>query len=366
MRGRAKRAWRTSDVLFTFGFKAAPWWMTATLLLTLANSLTGFVMPLAFKVFTDGIVTSSTRSVWLAAVLVATLSSLRWVAAVLTATVGGSLTDRVSFYTTQRIGRLTNSVDGIEHFERTDYLQELDLLNDNRAMLANGPRQVMTVCQLALQLIGVAGLLGSVVPVLALLPVLGLVPFWTTARSVRIRQQLEERVAERRRLITRLFEITATAGPAKELRVYGLTEELARRHAELADSVADETARAAVKGAAVSLVGWAIFAGGIIGAIALVAVRAANGQATPGELLMAASLAQLIRFQLSQVADAIGQVLTTAKTAHRYLWLEDFAQQSHSDQATMTAAPRRGSRPAFSSTTSPSPTPAPTHQCCKT
>jgi ATP-binding cassette subfamily B protein len=313
--------------------------MTATLVLTLVGSLTWFVMPLSFKMFTDGIVNSSTTKVWLAAVLVAALGSLRWVSIVLASTVGGSLTERVSFYTTQRIGRLTTTVEGIEHFERPDYLQELDLLNTNRMMMANGPRQVMLVAQLGLQLVGVAILLGSVVPVLAALPVLGLVPFWTTGRSVRIRQQMEERVAEQRRLITRLFELTATAAPAKELRVYGLQDELMRRHAELADVVTRETAKAARRGSILGFVGWAVFAAGMVAAIALVAVRAADGRATPGELLMVAALAQQIRFQLSQVADAIGQVLTTAKTAHRFLWLEDFAEEANATTRLETAAP---------------------------
>jgi ATP-binding cassette subfamily B protein len=315
-------------VLFTFGFRAAPWWMTATLVLTLLGALAWFVLPLSFKMFTDGAIAGSTARVWTAAVLVAALSSLRWCSVGLTATIGGGLTERVNFYMSQRIGRLTTSVEGIEHFERPEYLQELDLLNTNRALLASGPRQVLLVSQLVIQLVAVGGLLASISPVLALLPVLGLVPFTTEGRSVRVRQRMEERMVEQRRLANRLFELTSTAAPAKELRVYGLAGELQRRHDALAEEISRATAKAALEGALLSFAGWTVFAAGMVGGIALVVFRAVDGRATPGEVLMATALAQQIRFQLSQVADAIGQTLTMAKTAHRFLWLEDYAHEA--------------------------------------
>src|SRR4051812_1658530 len=336
---RSRRAARTMDVLFSFGFRAAPWWMVSTLLLTMVGALTWFVLPLAFKMFTDGAISHSSARVWTAAVLVATLSTLRWCSTGLTGTIGGGLTERVNFYTSQRIGRLTTGVEGIEHFERPEYLQELDLLNSNRGLLANGPRQVLLVMQLVIQLIGVGALLASIAPILALLPVLGLIPFYTEGRSVRVRQRMEERMVEERRLANRLFELTSTAAPAKELRVYGLAAELERRHAELAEAVSRATAKAALEGALLSLAGWTVFAAGMVGGITLVVFRAVDGRATPGDVLMATALAQQIRFQLSQVADAIGQVLTMAKTAHRFLWLEDYAAAAMETEVTETASP---------------------------
>src|SRR3954471_12242850 len=99
---RSRRGARTMDVLFTFGFRAAPWWMISTLLLTMLGALTWFVLPLAFKTFTDGVVSHSSGRVWAAAVIVAALSSLRWCSTGLTSTIGGGLTERVNFYTSQR------------------------------------------------------------------------------------------------------------------------------------------------------------------------------------------------------------------------------------------------------------------------
>ena len=328
MRARLRRSVRTMGVLFTFGFRAAPWWMTATMLLTLMGAVTFVALPLGLKMFTDGAINHSTSKVWTAAIIVAALSSLRWASVGLTGTIGGGLTERVNFYTSQRVGQLTTAVEGIEHFERPEYLQELDLLNTNRNMLANGPRQLLLVTQLLVMLVGVAGLLGAISPVLSLMPLLGIIPFFAEGRSVRIRQRMEEEMVEERRLATRLFELTATAAPAKELRVYGLTGELQRRHAELADTISRATARAALKGTIVSFAGWTLFAMGMVGGITLVAFRAVEGRATPGEVLMATALAQQIRFQLAQIADAVGQALTMAKTAHRFLWLEDYARDA--------------------------------------
>jgi ATP-binding cassette subfamily B protein len=141
--------------------------------------------------------------------------------------------------------------------------------------------------------------------------------------------------------VSDIFTLTSTAAPAKELRLFGLTPELRQRHQRLADQVYADTVRVGVKAAAISALGWGIFSLGFLGAIALVMIRAVHGEATAGQLLMAVVLAQQTQFQVSQVAQALNQVLTTIKTARRYLSLEDSAAKTARSAENRKPAPAR-------------------------
>ena len=60
----------------------------------------------------------------------------------------------------------------------------------------------------------------------------------------------------------------------------------------------------------------------------MVVVRAAHGTASVGAVVLAVTLVQRAQLQVGQAAAAIGQLLTTARTARRLLWLEDYAAAS--------------------------------------
>jgi ABC-type multidrug transport system fused ATPase/permease subunit len=88
------------------------------------------------------------------------------------------------------------------------------------------------------------------------------------------------------------------------------------------------TARAGVLGGLFGAAGWLLFAAAFVAGIAVVVVRAAHGTASVGAVVLAVTLVQRAQLQVGQAAAAIGQLLTTARTARRLLWLlwlEDYA-----------------------------------------
>lgn len=321
----AHRFRRTVKVMFTFAFRAAPLWMTLNLLSDLTVAIIIPLQPFTYKLFTDALLRHDRRALVVAAVLVGAAAAVQWTVRVLGATLGNRLTSRCIVYVTTRIANLVNAVPGIEHLERPDYLRELDLLRANQVQLGQAPRQTMAAAQVVIQLVGIGLLLGTVHPVLVLLPIFGFAPFLAEARAVRITERTNERLAEPTRLMNSLFTLTTTASPGKELRVFGLGPELAQRHRQLAASVTSGRRTAALKGFAVTAAGWLVFAAGFIGAGTFVLIRTLNRQASPGELLMTVGLFQVLRLQLSQVLTSITAMLTATRTAHRYLWLEDYA-----------------------------------------
>jgi ATP-binding cassette subfamily B protein len=314
--------------------------MVVSLALSIGTALASVFYPIGIKVMVDSFLAHHEGGVVLGASLVAGLYALQWVLSNNGATAGTTLSDHVNVYLSARIAVLVNKVAGIEHLEHPEYLTELDLLDENRPLLANGPRQVIMVLSVAIRILGVVVLLGTIWWPLALLPVVTALPVAAERLSVAIRQRCDERVAEHRRLANELFDITATAAPAKELRVFGLTAELARRHREAGETVAAATARAAVLGGLVGSLGWLLFAAGFGFAVVAVAVRATHGESSPGQVVLAVTLVQRAQFQVAQAANAVGQLLAMSRTAKRLFWIEDYAAHAGGETGGR-AAPER-------------------------
>jgi len=315
-------------VLIGYGFVASPRWMAAYLSLSVGTALASVFYPVGIKVMVDAFLAHNLGGVVTGAGLVAGLYALQWILSNNAATAGTTLSDHVNLYLSARIADLVNKVAGIEHLEHPEYLTELDLLDQNRALLANGPRQMVMVLSVAIRIAGVVVLLGIIWWPLALLPLVTVLPVVFEQLSVKIRQRSDERVVEERRLANELFDIAAAAAPAKELRVYGLGPELARRHHEAGEQVVAATTRAAIVGGLVGATGWLLFAAGFGFAVVAVAVRAAHGESSPGQVVLAVTLVQRAQFQVAQAANAVGQLLTMARAASRLFWIEDYASRS--------------------------------------
>ena len=308
-----------------WGWRAAPGWLAYTGALLVANAITTVLYPVGLALVIDSALGHHAGGVIAGVILVGGLYTVSWALAMLAGTAGALLSDRTSFYLTARIAEQLNAVSGVDHLERPGYLTELDLLQQNLRLLGNGPRQILLVVQVLVRTAGIVVILAVIFPPLALLPLSAVFPVAGERLSVFLRQRSDERLAADRRLANELFELATSAGQAKELRVFGVTGPLRDRHRELAGRVFSGTARAALLGGLCGAVGWLLFAAAFVAGIAVVAVRAANGTASVGAVVLAVTLVQRAQLQVGQAAAAIGQLLTTARTARRLLWLEDYA-----------------------------------------
>jgi ATP-binding cassette, subfamily B, bacterial len=322
-----RRVW---PAMFVWGWRAAPGWTAYTAALLVGGAVTSVLYPVALAVVIDAALQHQSGSLLLGIVAVAVLYTITWALAMFAGTAGAVLSDRGSFYLTARIAEQLNAVSGIDHLERPAYLTELDLIQQNLYVLGSGTRQILQVAQMLVRTVGIVVILALIFPPLALLPLFAVAPVAGERASVWLRQRSDERLAPRRRLATELFELATSAGPAKELRVFGAAAPLADRHRALARAVDKGTTRASVLGGALGAAGWLIFAAGFVAGIALVAVRAAHGTATAGQVVLAVTLIQRAQLQAGQAAAAIGQLLTTARIARRLMWLEGYAAADRS------------------------------------
>jgi len=334
------RVWRS---VLGWGWRAAPGLTAYTGALLVGNAVTTVVYPVGLALVIDSALRHQADGVIEGVILVGALYTASWALAMFAGTAGAMMSDRTTFYLTARIAEQLHAVSGVDHLERPAYLTELDLLKQNIRLLGNGPRQILLVIQVLVRTVGIVVILAVIFPPLAVLPLAALFPVAGERVSVFLRQRSDERLAADRRLANELFELATSAGPAKELRVFGVTGPLRDRHQALARRVFSGTARAALLGGLCGAAGWLVFAGAFVAGIAAVAVRAAHGTASVGEVVLAVTLIQRAQLQVGQAAAAIGQLLTTARTARRLLWLEDYAA---ADPAGPAAPGARGLPPA--------------------
>jgi len=340
---RRRRVWGS---ILRWGWRAAPGWTLYTAALLIANAVCSVLYPVGFALIIDAALRHQRAGLILGVAAVVVLFTLGWALAMLAGSAGANLSDRVSLYLATRTAEQINAIGGVDHLERPSYLTELDLLKQNLRLLGNGPRQLLLVVQILVRTVGIVVILAVIFPPLAALPLCAIAPVAGERLSVWLRQRADERLAPDRRLADELFSLATSAGPAKELRVFGAVGPVRARHQALARRVNAGTSRAAFLGGAFGALGWLVFAAGFVTGIAVVAIRAAHGTATVGQVVLAVTLIQRAQLQVGQAAAAIGQLLTTTRTARRLLWLEDYAAADRAvDRTRQAAAPaalRRG------------------------
>jgi ATP-binding cassette subfamily B protein len=316
---------RLTGVLLGVAFRAAPGTAAISLALGLVGAAASVTYSVGFKVMIDGTLAHDSSKIALGAVLVAGLFSLGWSTTLVSATEGTLLTDRVNLEIGMRVARLAATLPTLEHFERPELLARLEQLTQNRRTMAGAPRQLIGLLGQAVRAIGIVVLLATIYLPVLLVPLLALGPALSDRWAGRLQQRSEDALAEDKRLLADLFSAATSADIARELRTYGMTGSLERRHRALADRVRRGQVRTALLSAGVEAIGWLVFAAGLVGAIVVLVLRAAHGHVTPGQVVMAVSLLRRAQSQISRSTDTAGSFNTALGAARRLLWLEDHA-----------------------------------------
>jgi ATP-binding cassette subfamily B protein len=175
-----------------------------------------------------------------------------------------------------------------------------------------------------IQFVGAAILLALVWPPLIVVPLLAIAPALADRKAARVEKRSDDELADPRRLLDDLFSLASSAGPARELRTFGVTDGLLARHARLGDEVNSKALRAAHVAALWEAAGWILYAAGFGAAIVALVLRAAHGDASPGAVVEVVSLLRRAQRQVSGATTSAGSFATAATTADRLLWLEDY------------------------------------------
>lgn len=330
---------RGFQVLMAFSFRAAPREAALFLLAGAVMALASPVAALGAKLLVDAAVAHDLAAALRAAALLAATGGIGLLAGLYYLDFLFAVAEKASAAVNRALMRLMGGIDGLAHHERPAYLKELDLLHERRGALAYMTNATAGMVRVAAQLAASAALLARLDPVLLLLPLVGLGSFWAGRRARELQHQAAEATAESERLRRHLFGLATSAAAGKEVRVFGLADELGARHHAAAAAVIEARDRAEWQGAVFQAVGSLLFGLAYAGAIGLVIARALAGQATPGDVVLAAGLAASLN---GVVATAVGygtHFLDVLRVARRYLWLLDYAAETREAPREPAAVP---------------------------
>ena len=117
--------------------------------------------------------------------------------------------------------------------------------------------------------------------------------------------------------------------------------ELLRRHRTVRLGIASEVNAVGRRTTAMSAVGWLIFSVGYVAALGFVALRAIDGQATPGDVVLVVSLGTQVNDQVGGLVGSTTWLLETLDVVRRWLWLSDYADATRSDRPERAPVPER-------------------------
>jgi ATP-binding cassette subfamily B protein len=323
-------------------FAADPWRAAMVFTVLPLMQLTQVLSAWWLKMLIDGIVKRDAGAAGLAIVLVASQIVTTHVLVVVLSKVRFTLQEKTSLHFERELLAMVAGLPGIEHHERPEYLDKIEILRAQRAAFAGAVSAVVANVGVLAQAAGTGFLLAHVHPLLLLLPLLNLFAFVTDAKGGSIMVAASEDAASDERLAREHFQIATSYGFAKEVRVFGMADEMLGRHRRAAENGRTKMVRAAMRGAAWDAFGGFIAVAANMGALAFVVYRAQHAGATAeaaGDLVLVLRLTSMLNAQIAGIAHSTGMLVQTLQVAVRHIWLLDYAREQHSARSGEMATP---------------------------
>ncbi|MEQ7007757.1 ABC transporter ATP-binding protein [Actinopolymorpha sp. B17G11] len=251
------------------------------------------------------------------------------------------LSERVGFAFDREIARLTAALPGLDHHERADYQDRLELLRQNQGVLGASMNSLVNAANAFV--VGVSSLVVLLYlhPLLLVLVLFVLPGLPLAVWNQRWQRTAEERSATPSRLARHLRRLSYDRNAGMEIRVFGLQDEIARRVRDTWVSARGPVLRAARRwGLAVSFRDL-VFAVGFGAALLFMVWRATRGEASLGEVAATIVLCQQLQTYVMWPINMSARFGATLRAAGRLLWLQDFAESHEARRAGAEPAPER-------------------------
>jgi ATP-binding cassette, subfamily B, bacterial len=230
---------------------------------------------------------------------------------------------------------------GLAHLENPEYADRLELARADSGELFVAVLFLVNVAGFALQLVFTLVLLGFVRPILLALPLFALPALFAGRWAQHYVDRTRAATAEQSRLNRHFLRLLTQAGPAKEIRVFGLEDELRRRQVDTWRATTEAIGRAELRAAWVRAAGQLVFVAGYLGAVILVVREAVDGRQSPGAVLLTVILAGQITIQTSSVVWLTNSMQRMKSAVERLAWLREEAARQRPAVAPDTPVPQR-------------------------
>jgi ATP-binding cassette subfamily B protein len=294
---------------------------------------------IGLKVMIDGVVAADRAQAIRGVLLVVGFSALNRVMTHASLNMRMRLRENTQLYLDSHVMGLTAGLPGMEHHERPEYLDQVELIRTERGYLANPFNPISWTIASILQGVSTLGLLAGVHPLIALLPLFGIPAAYVAGHWENRLVQMVEGQAEPNRVLRHYFELTTTPPPAKEVRIFALANELLGRRRALFDELEKDRLELSVQRVVRSTMAWTLFAAAYVAAIAWTVRAATRGDATVGDVVLVLAIGSQVYQQLAELAQNVAWFVRTHRAVRRLRWFTDYADRTHAELDPAEPAP---------------------------
>ncbi|HST62884.1 MAG TPA: ABC transporter ATP-binding protein [Longimicrobium sp.] len=335
-----REQWRAVFMLVRTAWKTDPW-RTAGLLLEPVSFLRYPLFAWFLGLMVDGALRHDSRLLVMGGAGITGTRVLWFLGRWTGSWIRNRLTEEVGFAMDRELATLSSGLPGLEHHERPEYQDRLELLRQQQGILGSSLNALIFTTNTVVTGVSILVALAIVNPWLLLL-----VPFALTALPIAAVQQrwlreAEERSVSLHRRARHLQALTVDRAAGMELRVFGLEGEVLDRFRTVSVDAQRPVLAVGQRAALLDAMGDLLFLAGYAGAVALMLWRARRGQATAGDVVMAIYLAQQVRAGVVDPIRLAGYLGGMLRTAGRMLWLQDYARETRRSGVGSHPAPAR-------------------------
>lgn len=232
------------------------------------------------------------------------------------------LGDRAVMELERELIALSHDSPGIEHHERPDFADRLQVLRSELHRSGWGSMQaLLTSVGLTVALAITAVLLAGLNPWLLLLPVAAVPPLVLGRRAEKVLAGARDAAATENRRARHLLTLTLDASAAKELRACGLPREVRSRHRRAWDAASAVLWRGEVRADGLRAAGQLVFAVAYVLATLVVVRDAVRGQRSVGDVVLVIALAAQVNAQVTAAVLVLQQLQRSSRTINDIAWM---------------------------------------------
>jgi ATP-binding cassette, subfamily B, bacterial len=322
-------------------WRASPVRLLTIFAITLLSYASMPLTPLILKRITDAVVAHDSHAATVAAVFLPVLALLNTIGSHLLHVLFVEVADMNVIQLTEEIAGLAQGPAGLAHLERPDYANKLELISSEGKWRYMGLSSAVTSIGVVIQSTLTILLLARLQPVLLLLLLFAIPPLVGTRLAWRNFERIWTGYAGRLRRARHYSDLALRADAAKEVRLFGLEDELRARIHSSWSEIQRALLRADLRGVLTQSGGFFVFGLGYVGALLIVVRGAVRGSHTPGDVVLAVSLAAQTNRLVFDVVSSLGRLQRSASAAGRLRWLRGLVRDLYPPQTHPGERPSR-------------------------
>ncbi|HEY0474816.1 MAG TPA: ABC transporter ATP-binding protein [Kribbella sp.] len=334
------RSLRISWLWLTTSFRAAPLLMTISAVLVAARAVTAPTQTYGVSLLVGGLAGERSSTIALGIGIIVGGLAVSFVADVVGWPLQDTAQERMAGRVHADLLKVTTGIPGLTHHERPDVADRLELVRERAWRMGVGAEVLLWAFGTIANTVTVLGLLGSVHPLLLLLPLLGATRIWSAYVSSTRQHKAWEDSLPQERLVDRLIEVAKDARTGLELRVFGLGQVLLDRIFSLQTERFRRRVDAARWGGKVDGTVRLAFGLAYAAAIVWVIARARSGLQTAGDVVLVLLLAPQVDQMTGGIARNVYWIGEVVRSFSRYDWLREYAKDNSWQQSTGPAPAR--------------------------